>query len=39
MIYNDGFSMDENLRVTQCPKCGNEQFSEDASWLMAVPLP
>lgn len=32
MIYNDGFPMDENLRVTQCPKCGNEQFSEDAEF-------
>lgn len=30
MIYDDGFPMDENLRVTQCPKCGNEQFSKDA---------
>lgn len=32
MIYNDGFSMDKNLRVNQCPKCGNEQFSEDAEF-------
>lgn len=30
MIYNDGFPMDNNLRVTQCPKCGNEQFSQNA---------
>ena len=32
MIYNDGFPMDENLRVAQCPKCGNEQFSEEAEF-------
>ena len=30
MIYDDGFKMDENLRVTHCPACGNEQFSKDA---------
>ena len=23
MFYNDGFEMDENLRVKECPKCGN----------------
>ncbi len=32
MIYNDGLPMDENLRVTQCPKCGNEEFSRDADF-------
>jgi hypothetical protein len=26
------FLLDENLRVTQCPKWGNEQFSEDAEF-------
>ena len=29
MIYNDGFQMDDNLRVTKCPKCGNEQFDDE----------
>ncbi|HHV13961.1 MAG TPA: hypothetical protein GXX75_27215 [Clostridiales bacterium] len=32
MIYDDGFAMDVNLRVTQCPKCGNEQFSNEAEF-------
>lgn len=32
MIYNDGFPMDADLKVTQCPKCGNEQFSNDAEF-------
>lgn len=32
MIYNDGFSMDENLRVKECPKCGNEEISDDAEY-------
>lgn len=32
MIYNDGFPMDVDLKVTQCPKCGNEQFSNDAEF-------
>lgn len=32
MIYNDGFQMDDNLRVTRCPKCGNEQFDDDAEY-------
>ena len=32
MIYNDGFEMDDNLRVRECPNCGNEQFSERADF-------
>lgn len=32
MIYNDGFPMDANLRVTECPKCGNEEFSKEADY-------
>ena len=31
MIYNDGFPMDENLRLTKCPRCSNEEFSSDAT--------
>lgn len=30
MIYKDGYPMDSNLRVTVCPLCGNEEFSDDA---------
>ena len=32
MIYNDGFQMDDNLRVTKCPKCENEQFDNNAEY-------
>lgn len=32
MIYDDGFAMDENLRVIRCPKCGNDRFSDDAGF-------
>lgn len=30
MIYDDDCSMDENLKVVECPLCDNEQFSENA---------
>ncbi|WIF95096.1 hypothetical protein [Caminicella sporogenes] len=30
MYYKDGYSMDENLRVIKCPRCGNEEFSSEA---------
>lgn len=32
MRYNDGFPMDANLRVIECPKCGNEEFNKDADY-------
>ena len=32
MIYKDGYPMDSNLRVTACPLCGNEEFSDDAEF-------
>lgn len=32
MIYSDGFPMDENLRLEVCPKCGNEEFGDDAEY-------
>lgn len=32
MILNDGFEMDDKLRVVACPKCGNEQMSDDAQF-------
>ena len=32
MLYNDGVKMDDNMRVTFCPKCNNEQFSSDVQF-------
>lgn len=32
MIYDDGFSMDDNLRVTKCPRCENKQFDDAAEY-------
>lgn len=32
MIYKDGYPMDSNLRVTACPLCRNEEFSDDAEF-------
>ena len=32
MIYNDGVKTDENFRVLECPKCKNEEFSNDAEY-------
>lgn len=32
MYYNDGPEMDENLRITKCPRCENEIFDEDAEF-------
>lgn len=32
MFYNDGFGMDENMRVKECPYCGNEEFSDKAEF-------
>ena len=31
MIYSDGYPMDSNLRLTRCPRCNNEEFSENAT--------
>lgn len=30
MIYNDGYITDSNLRFMSCPRCGNEEYSEEA---------
>ena len=30
MRYTDGFELDENYRVKICPRCENEEFSDDA---------
>ncbi|QGG47319.1 hypothetical protein [Heliorestis convoluta] len=32
MKYNDGFPMDENMRVTICPLCENNDFSTQAHY-------
>lgn len=32
MMYDDGFPMDDNLRVTECPRCKNSQFSTEADF-------
>ena len=32
MIYNDGYETDSNLRFVRCPKCGNEEFSNNAQY-------
>ena len=32
MIYDDGFSIDDDRRFTTCPKCGNEEYSENAEY-------
>jgi hypothetical protein len=32
MIYKDGYHMDDNLKVTECPVCANEEFSNDAEY-------
>lgn len=32
MMYDDGFPMDDNLRVTECPRCKNSQFSTEANF-------
>lgn len=32
MIYNDGYETDENLKFVRCPKCGNEEYSQNAQY-------
>jgi len=32
MIYRDGYETDKNLRFVSCPRCGNEEYSEDAKY-------
>lgn len=39
MIYNDGPEMDENLRITKCPRCGNTEFDDDAEYCQICGLP
>ncbi len=28
----DGFDLDENMRLIKCPKCGNDEFSDNAEY-------
>lgn len=37
--YNDGVKMDDDLRVVECPRCGNEQISTDAKFCRICGLP
>lgn len=30
MIYNDGYATDDELRFVRCPRCGNEEYSENS---------
>lgn len=39
MYYNDGPEMDENMRITKCPRCSNEVFDEDADYCQICGLP
>lgn len=39
MIYNDGFPMNEDKRVTICPQCKNEQFSDNAEYCRICSTP
>ena len=32
MIYRDCYETDSNLRFVNCPRCGNEEYSEDAKY-------
>lgn len=32
MIYNDGYKTDNDLRFLSCPKCGNEEYSQNAQY-------
>ncbi len=38
MFYNDGPEMDENLRITKCPRCANEIFDDDAEFCQVCGL-
>ena len=32
LTYDDGVQMNENMRVMECPRCENEEFSDDAEF-------
>ena len=32
MRYNDGIPMGEDMRVTRCPRCENEEFDDEADF-------
>lgn len=39
MIYNDGYETDNNLRFVRCPRCGNEEYSQDARYCRICGFP
>lgn len=39
MIYNDGYETNNNLRFVRCPKCGNEEYSEEAKFCRICGFP
>lgn len=39
MIYDDGFKVDKKLRFMMCPKCGNEEYLEDAKFCKICGFP
>lgn len=39
MIYKDGFDVDGNLRFVKCPRCGNEEYSDEARFCKICGLP
>ena len=39
MIYKDGYETDSNLRFVSCPKCGNEEYSEEALYCRICGFP
>ena len=39
MIYNDGYETDNNLRFVHCPRCGNEEYSQEARFCRICGLP
>lgn len=39
MFYQDGPEMNEDKRVIKCPRCGNEEFSDNAEFCRVCGLP
>lgn len=39
MLYNEQIQMDENNRLTVCPRCDNQEFSKGAKYCRICGLP
>lgn len=39
MIYDEHIQMDENLKLSKCPRCQNEQFYDDSEFCDICGLP